>query len=185
MATANEIATKALRRLRIVASNQDPAAADQEAAVDALNSMIASWEAYGLSGDVLPLAARFEHGITAMLAVRLAEEYAVPIGPVLARDARDGWQTLVAAFHVVKPMTYEAGVQTGYWGFRQLDTSDAADYEAWRASTDYALYTCVYNAGNVYECTTAGTSGSSGPSGTGDAITDGTVTWIWRRASFT
>lgn len=48
----------------------------------------------------------------------------------------------------------------------------------WEASTAYALNTHVSNGGNVYVCTTAGTSaGSGGPTGTGTGISDGTAVW--------
>lgn len=49
---------------------------------------------------------------------------------------------------------------------------------AWTASATYAAETVVYNGSNVYVATTGGTAaGSGGPTGTGSAITDGTVTW--------
>jgi uncharacterized phage protein gp47/JayE len=48
----------------------------------------------------------------------------------------------------------------------------------WAASTAYAANQVRANAGRIYICTAAGTSaGSGGPTGTGTAITDGTVTW--------
>lgn len=51
---------------------------------------------------------------------------------------------------------------------------------AWTASTAYALDDHVNNGGNVYVCTTAGTSaGSGGPTGTGSGITDGTAVWSY------
>ncbi|WP_134682577.1 carbohydrate-binding protein [Brevibacillus migulae] len=48
---------------------------------------------------------------------------------------------------------------------------------AWAATTAYTVGAKVYANGNVYECTVAGTSGTTAPSGTGTAIVDGTVTW--------
>jgi hypothetical protein len=49
---------------------------------------------------------------------------------------------------------------------------------AWAASTAYVVGDKRTNNGNVYVVTTGGTSaGSGGPSGTGSAITDNTVTW--------
>jgi len=48
----------------------------------------------------------------------------------------------------------------------------------WAASTAYGVGDKRLNGGNAYYCTVAGTSASSGgPTGTGSAITDGTVTW--------
>ncbi|WP_246794591.1 major capsid protein P2 [Burkholderia perseverans] len=54
---------------------------------------------------------------------------------------------------------------------------------AWAASTAYALGALVSNGGNLYRVATAGTSASSGgPTGTGAAITDGSVTWAYVQA---
>lgn len=50
--------------------------------------------------------------------------------------------------------------------------------QAWQASTAYALNQHVSIGGNVYVCTTAGTSaGSGGPTGTGTGISDGSCVW--------
>jgi hypothetical protein len=51
----------------------------------------------------------------------------------------------------------------------------------WVASTAYAAGDYVTaDSGKLYHCTTAGTSASSGgPSGTDDAISDGTAVWEW------
>jgi len=51
--------------------------------------------------------------------------------------------------------------------------------DAWAISTAYAVDDRVTAGGNVYVCTTAGTSSGagSGPSGTGSGITDGSVVW--------
>jgi hypothetical protein len=49
----------------------------------------------------------------------------------------------------------------------------------WAQSTSYTLNQVIDVGSNVYQCTTAGTSASSGtgPSGTGSGITDGTAVW--------
>lgn len=48
----------------------------------------------------------------------------------------------------------------------------------WAATTAYIVGQKVRTAsGNVYQCTVAGTSGSSAPTATSGTITDGTVTW--------
>ena len=48
----------------------------------------------------------------------------------------------------------------------------------WQTSRDYTVGQQVTNNGQVYTCSTAGTSASSGgPSGSGTNITDNTVTW--------
>lgn len=55
----------------------------------------------------------------------------------------------------------------------------------WTASHAYLIYERVTNDTNkTYRCTTAGISaGSGGPTGTGSAITDGTVIWTYVEAS--
>ena len=50
----------------------------------------------------------------------------------------------------------------------------------WIASTVYAIGARVTLGSKIYQCTINGTSASSGgPSGTGSAIVDGTVTWMF------
>jgi hypothetical protein len=183
MATSQQIATKALRRIRVVAAEDTAAAADIEAAKEALADIIASWEAEGLSGDVLPLSDRFEQAIVAMLAVRLAEDYGKTPGPVLLRDASEGWDAIKAAYFVVPKSTFDAGLvvagpRNDEWGY----AATSKTVSEWLANNSYSVRQFVTYLGNEYECTTAGTSGSSGPTGTDTTITDGTVTWCWRRA---
>lgn len=54
---------------------------------------------------------------------------------------------------------------------------------AWAQSTAYAVGALVSAGGNLYLCTGAGTSASTGagPTGTGNAITDGSVTWAYQQ----
>lgn len=52
--------------------------------------------------------------------------------------------------------------------------------EPWAVSKAYVLNQQVINGGNVYKCTTAGTSAASGgPTGTGTGITDNTAVWAY------
>lgn len=65
-------------------------------------------------------------------------------------------------------------------GDRFASDADAtlAAATAWAPSTVYALGDVRTNAGNIYVVTVPGTSaGSGGPTGTGTAIVDNTVTW--------
>lgn len=184
MATATEIATKALKRLRIISAGETPAAEDVADATDALNAMLASWEAQGLTGDVLPLDARFEAGIVAMLAVRMAEDYGKTPGPVLLDDADRGWKGIRGAFFAVPRATFDTGIQ--HTGSRMLAGyiigEDPWPNSPWQPVTEYALRTFVTNGANIYECITTGTSAASGgPSGTSSTIADGTAEWCWRR----
>lgn len=185
MATATQISTRALRRLGVVENGGTPSSADIDAASEALTAMINAWEAEGMTADVLPLDARFEQAIVAMLAVRLAEEYGKEPGGVLLRDAANGWSALQAAFFAVPAHRFEdALIHTGhYQDYGYIYGNEPREnYSAWEASTAYSVREYVTNGGMLYECITAGTSASSGgPTGTSAEVTDGTVTWCWRR----
>lgn len=62
--------------------------------------------------------------------------------------------------------------------FDSLATVALVAAPAWTGSHAYALGDVVANAGRVFYATAAGTSAASGgPSGSGTAIVDGTVTW--------
>lgn len=94
------------------------------------------------------------------------------------------------------PATFAAGTLV-VWGTNTtvipiatvLQRSDGAQYDtdaevtiatltAWAPTTAYTVGALRSNGGNIYLCTVAGTSaGSGGPSGTGTAIVDNTVTW--------
>lgn len=181
MATATEIATSALRRLNVVDALSSPSAAHVDSATAALTAMLASWEGQWLSGDVLPLDARFEQGIVALLAVRLAEDYGKTPGPVLLRDAKDGWAAIQGAFWAVPTQRFESGLI--YSGQPTLIgvTSVPVAGDDWLASQAYTGRIVVRNVNNLYELVTEGTSAASGgPTGTGSSITDGTCVWCWR-----
>lgn len=79
-----------------------------------------------------------------------------------------------------------AGSGTYATFYRVYDSAGTNSHEqglvaqTWAASTPFAVGVQVGNGGNVYRCTTAGTSASSGgPTGTGASITDGTATWAY------
>jgi hypothetical protein len=185
MATAVEICTRALRRTGSFDVLDNPSAVDVATATEALNAMIASWEAEGLSGDVLPLDSRFEQAVVAMLGVRLCEEYGKSPGPVLVRDADNGWMALQAAYFAVPPSRFDCaltGTGAGFGSIFLLGEDADLFHSAWAANTDYTLRKFVSNGANLYELVTAGTSAASGgPTGTGSEIADGTCVWCWRR----
>ncbi|MCP1376024.1 hypothetical protein [Dyella lutea] len=83
-----------------------------------------------------------------------------------------------------------AGTGTNATYYRLMDSAGTTCHQQgavhplgsnWAASTAYALNAIAYANDNVYKCTTAGTSASSGagPSGTGTGITDGTAVWAY------
>ena len=186
MATPNQIVTRALRRLRVIPSGGTPSAEDLSDGTEALTAMINAWEAEGLTGDVLPLDARFEQGVVAMLAKRLAPEFGVEVDPDLRQDAKEGWDQISAAFFAVPASRFDTALKyTGHYsdvGFIIGDQEE--NYDVWQASTPYLLRRYVRNGANLYECVTAGTSAASGgPTGTAAEITDGSCVWCWRRVA--
>jgi hypothetical protein len=105
----------------------------------------------------------------------------------------DLWNRILGD-HDIAALTYQMGcVDMGRWQAVALGDSitagtatlghswfNALSTDAWIGSHAYSLYDVAVNSGNVYECTTAGTSaGSGGPTGTGSNITDGTAVWRW------
>jgi hypothetical protein len=56
----------------------------------------------------------------------------------------------------------------------------AIEQTAWVTTTAYVVGDYVRNSGNVYKCVVAGTSGATGPVGTGPGEVDGTVTWDFK-----
>lgn len=184
MATSTQICTRALRRLAVIAADETPASADIDAANEALTAMINSWEAEGLTADAVPLDARFEQALVAMLAVRLAEEYGKEPSQVLVRDATDGWNAIRAAFFAVPQSRFDKALKfTGHYSMNSYIIGDTDEnYSTWEANTEYKLREYVTLNGMEYECIQAGTSGSTGPSGTEAEILDGTVYWCFRRA---
>jgi hypothetical protein len=66
-------------------------------------------------------------------------------------------------------------------GFDLFQEGDSNTGVAWQASHAYSINSLVNLGGNSYKVTVAGTSASSGgPTGTGSAITDNTVTWAYQ-----
>lgn len=88
-------------------------------------------------------------------------------------------ETLVGTPGTVVPFQTVVQVPATLVQFRTTTAATLpAALAAWAASTAYALGARVTLGGNVYQCTIAGTSAASGgPTGTGTAIADGTVTW--------
>jgi len=60
-----------------------------------------------------------------------------------------------------------------------IDVLATTTDEAWVTTTAYSLGDRVVASGKIYECTTAGTSGTPAPSSKESAVTDGTVTWAY------
>lgn len=61
-----------------------------------------------------------------------------------------------------------------YWAVPSATQSHSGPWAPGLSVTSGAYYT---NGGNIYQATSTGTTGASGPTGTGTGISDGAVTW--------
>lgn len=186
MATATQISTRALKRIGVIVPGETGNAADIADATDELNGMINSWEAEGLSGDVVPLDARFEQAIVDMLVVRVAPLFGKEPTALQFKQAGDGWKQIQSAFFAVPASQFDTAlVYTGHaTDVGYIIGEEPRPMRAWEAATAYLLREMVTNVGNIYECSTAGTSAASGgPTGNDVDITDGTAVWVWRRVA--
>lgn len=79
-----------------------------------------------LTFTILPLDDSLEQAIVAVLAVRLAEEYGMAIGPILTRDARFGEDVIAGQYFRIKPTQFDqAIVQTpGTRFYRGIGTEE-------------------------------------------------------------
>jgi len=179
VSSSAQIVARALKRLRVIGAGEDPSAEDAADGLAALNAMIAGLEADGLklSGDV-PLDARFEEGVIAMLAVRLADDYGATPSSGVVRDAAQGLQRLQAAFNHIPLAQFDSALRNmpsqRYW-------HAVGSPPLWHAKYEYSVGDQAQSNGRLYECTVAGISGALRPLGSSQSIPDGTVTWKWVR----
>lgn len=108
-ATVLDVITNALRTLTVVGAEATPSAADAADALASLNDMFFGWAAAGVDvsptvltlADTFPLAAAFQGGVTALLAVRLAESYGMSAPQIATASSQNGWAALQAAYVTV------------------------------------------------------------------------------------
>jgi hypothetical protein len=176
MSSSAQIVTRALKRLGVIDPSESPSASEAADGLATLNAMLASWAAHGVnvSPDV-PLPAKHEKGVTALLAVDLSAEYPGSLTPRVEADAAEGWQALQAEYISAPLATFDCAL-IGMPSKGQIMGSTIDD---WAVSTAYLEYDRVEANRKIYECIVAGTSASTGdgPHSSGHAITDGTVTW--------
>ena len=98
MALVGEIVAASLRVLRVIDPDQNPEPRQYQTAIDAMNRMLARWEADTLSlgwvpvsapDEEFPVSARAESAVIYNLAVMLRAEYGVPIDPDVIGMARE------------------------------------------------------------------------------------------------
>jgi hypothetical protein len=176
VSSSAEIVTRALKRLGLVEPGESPAAADAEDGLAALNAMLAGWEADGInvSPDV-PLPAKHEEGVTALLAVRLAPDYGKEPSALVYADASKGLTRLEADYISAPLATFDHAIVNT----PARMTIATASVDDWAVSTAYLEFDRVEANRKIYECIVPGTSATTGdgPHSSGAEITDGTVTW--------
>jgi hypothetical protein len=106
MGTMSDVVTAALKRLRVINARRTPDAYAMDDGIKALNAMLHSWKGNGVdighmdldSGDDFPLDDEHVQGVTAMLAIRLADSYGLEPAASIVRDATEGWSALLAEY---------------------------------------------------------------------------------------
>ena len=83
----------------------------------------------------------------------------------------------VTTYNIFKVNNVSNIIIEGNGAILQGDRSTHTTAPAWQASHTYAVNDQVNANGFIYQCTTAGTSGSTSPVGAGNGVTDGTVVW--------
>lgn len=120
MSTMQDVVRGAAKRLGLIRGAEDMDADEAADLLEALNDMLAGWEAKGVNAlwsSALDLTATFPlddkhlEGVKAMLAVRYAETFGKPIGGALNRDARDGWNALYADYGMPDEMQVDRALQ--------------------------------------------------------------------------
>jgi hypothetical protein len=176
VSSSAQIVTRALKRLGLIEPGESPAAADADDGLAALNAMLAGWQADGIdvSPDV-PLPAKYEEGVVAMLAVRLAPDYGKEPSALVFADAAKGMTRLEAGYISAPLATFDCALR----GMPSVMTTVMAATDEWAASTAYAEFDRIEANRKIYECIVAGTSAStgSGPHSSGAVIADGSAQW--------
>lgn len=99
MATVGDVVRRSLQRIVSQAAASPLDDSDYADAIDALNDMMASWEAEGVylgytevstTGEQVTVPRGALRGIIANLAIEIAPDYQAPVSPGLARAAQEG-----------------------------------------------------------------------------------------------
>lgn len=107
MATMQDVIERAIRRMGVTDINLPVPVVDIAAALDPFNDMLHDWRndlgsGYSHTTKALtatfPLEDRYIQGTAALLAFRLLDQNGKTISESLERDARRGWQALLAAY---------------------------------------------------------------------------------------
>jgi len=115
MATARDVITRSLRKLKILASGETPEAQEADDCLEALNQMLAEWEIDGVDlahiglalDDTLDVPDSHLNGIALNLAMRIADDFGATITPSIAQEALNGKNAIVAYHWSMADLTDE------------------------------------------------------------------------------
>lgn len=176
--------------VNVVVTTQNPGVTAAGFGVPLIVSQNAGWvertRVYTKASDVLAdfAASTPEYNAASKIFAQSPAPTRIRIGRANTSPVTQRWS--VAVVVAVLSSVYKVRLANAA-NTESLASYTAVAATAWQAATAYAQGQAVTNdSGKVYVCTTAGTSaGAGGPTGTGAAITDNTVTWMYAAASGT
>lgn len=115
MTTARQIVNTALRRLEILAFDEEPDANMGDNALTALNQMMLGWEARGVNvehtalsmNDDIALDEKWHMALGYLLAEHIGSEWGRSMRPEDKQEAMRWWNNLAAAYLVVPTVTLD------------------------------------------------------------------------------
>lgn len=122
MATVSEVIIDALDQILVRASESPLEADETQSAIRALNNMMTAWDADGLPlgfelvtgpGDPVTVPDSTLEAIIFNLAVRLAPQFGVTVGPGLAINARQSFQSLTLQIVRISPSAFPSNTPVG------------------------------------------------------------------------
>lgn len=128
-ATARQVLTRALRRIRVISEGETPSAEMADDALEVMNTMMFGWNASGILYAHVALGLDSTVNVPDeqigfvrdLLCEQLAEEYAQTLGPIMQRSIITARSAMTAAYFipVVAPVDSAIGrraIITGQWG---------------------------------------------------------------------
>lgn len=113
MTTARDIITRSLRRIGVVAVDEDPDGTYAAAALDRLNAMIFGWKLWSVDvshvalelGDSIALGPEYDLSLEYLLAKEIVSDYPYSLSSVDLSRADDAWRAIYSAYVVIPEAT--------------------------------------------------------------------------------
>lgn len=143
----------------------------RNAALDAIETAIGTAPTLEIRSGAVPANCTSADSGTLLASMTLPSDWAAPAASG-AKNLLGTWQdTSADAAGIAGHFRIKAGATCKFQGIVSMP---------WAGSRAVVIGECRTNGGNLYRCTTAGTTASSGgPSGTGGSISDGTAVWAY------